>query len=167
MVGMSWHRSTAMMSAPSSASRTAWLRPWPRAAPVTNATFPCTRPIRRSSFRIDYLCVSAAVDAQDLSGDVAGFLGDQKCARSRDVLGLADAAYGCRLDVLLDEEIAARFRFAQHRGVDEAGRPRIDGDARGPVLQRERLGQAVDRRLGGHVRRHVWLPGVRAGRRDV
>ena len=32
--------STAMMSAPSSASRTAWLRPCPRAAPVTNATLP-------------------------------------------------------------------------------------------------------------------------------
>src|ERR1700677_3010427 len=37
--------STAMMSAPSSASRTAWLRPWPRAAPVMKATLPCTRPM--------------------------------------------------------------------------------------------------------------------------
>ena len=34
-----WQRSMAMMSAPSSASRTAWLRPWPRAAPVMKATF--------------------------------------------------------------------------------------------------------------------------------
>src|SRR5215813_2060612 len=163
MVGMSWHRSTAMMSAPSSASRTAWLRPWPRAAPVTNATFPCTRPIRRLSFRIDYLGVSAAVDAQDLSGDVTGFLGDQKRARRRDVLGLADAAYGCRLDVLLDDEIAARLRFAQHRRVDEAGWYRVDGDARRPVLQRQRFGEAVDRRLRGHIWRHVRLSGVRAG----
>ena len=39
------HRSTAMMSAPSCASRMAWLRPWPRAAPVTKAIFPSTRPI--------------------------------------------------------------------------------------------------------------------------
>ena len=39
------HRSTAMMSAPSSASRTAWLRPCPRAAPVMNATLPSTRPM--------------------------------------------------------------------------------------------------------------------------
>lgn len=31
------------MSAPSSASRTAWLRPWPRAAPVMSATLPSTR----------------------------------------------------------------------------------------------------------------------------
>ena len=30
--------STAMMSAPSSANRTAWARPWPRAAPVMKAT---------------------------------------------------------------------------------------------------------------------------------
>ena len=34
----------AMMSAPSSASRTAWLRPCPRPAPVMNATLPSTRP---------------------------------------------------------------------------------------------------------------------------
>src|SRR6266481_4969543 len=33
-----------MMSAPSDASVTAWLRPWPRAAPVMNATLPSTRP---------------------------------------------------------------------------------------------------------------------------
>src|SRR6516162_2513793 len=41
--------STAMMSAPSSASRTAWLRPWPRAAPLTNATLPSTRPVIATS----------------------------------------------------------------------------------------------------------------------
>ena len=38
-------RSTAMMSAPSAASRTACDRPWPRAAPVIKATLPLTRPI--------------------------------------------------------------------------------------------------------------------------
>src|SRR4051812_30533219 len=36
-----------MMSAPSAASRTACDRPCPRAAPVTNATFPSSFPIRR------------------------------------------------------------------------------------------------------------------------
>src|ERR1700712_1522598 len=36
--------STAMMSAPSWASRTAWLRPCPRAAPVMKATLPSTLP---------------------------------------------------------------------------------------------------------------------------
>src|SRR3954468_7545718 len=33
-----------MTSAPSCASRTAWLRPWPRAAPVMNATLPSSLP---------------------------------------------------------------------------------------------------------------------------
>src|SRR6476659_1426891 len=37
--------STAMMSAPSCAIRTAWARPWPRAAPVMKATLPSTRPV--------------------------------------------------------------------------------------------------------------------------
>jgi len=36
--------SMAMMSAPSCANRTACARPWPRAAPVMNATLPSTRP---------------------------------------------------------------------------------------------------------------------------
>ena len=40
-----WQMSTAMMSAPSCANRTAWLRPCPRAAPVMNATLPSTRPV--------------------------------------------------------------------------------------------------------------------------
>ena len=43
-VSTSSQRSTAMMSAPSSASRIAWLRPCPRAAPVMKATLPATRP---------------------------------------------------------------------------------------------------------------------------
>src|ERR1700756_619962 len=37
--------STAMMSAPSCASLTAWLRPWPRAAPVMKATMPSSFPL--------------------------------------------------------------------------------------------------------------------------
>src|ERR1700735_1524880 len=39
------HRSTAMMSAPSRARVMAWLRPWPRAAPVIKATLPSSCPI--------------------------------------------------------------------------------------------------------------------------
>src|SRR5579862_1686751 len=41
--------STAMMSAPSAASRTAWLRPCPRAAPVMKATLPSRVPTSRLS----------------------------------------------------------------------------------------------------------------------
>jgi hypothetical protein len=40
-----------MMSAPSSARRTAWLRPWPRPAPVMKATLPSTLPGTRSGRR--------------------------------------------------------------------------------------------------------------------
>ena len=40
-----WTELTRIMSgASSSARRMAWLRPWPRAAPVMKATFPATRP---------------------------------------------------------------------------------------------------------------------------
>src|SRR6476660_6724905 len=100
-------------------------------------------PVRVPLVDVLSLGVPAAVDAQDLSGDVAGFFGDQKCAWGGDVLGPADAAYGCRLDVLLDDEVAARFRLAQHRRVDETGRHRVDGDAARAVLERERLGGPV------------------------
>src|SRR5580700_2346741 len=37
--------SSAMMSAPSRARASAWLRPWPRAAPVTTATWPASNPV--------------------------------------------------------------------------------------------------------------------------
>src|SRR4051812_31343958 len=45
---MSPQRSTAMMSAPAPAKVTAWDRPWPRAAPVMNATFESRTPIADS-----------------------------------------------------------------------------------------------------------------------
>ena len=43
--------STAMMSAPSRAIRTACARPWPRAAPVMNATLPVSRPVMCAPYR--------------------------------------------------------------------------------------------------------------------
>ena len=43
-VARSAHRSTRAMSAPSRASPTAWLRPWPRAPPVITATRPANCP---------------------------------------------------------------------------------------------------------------------------
>src|ERR1700759_4959766 len=43
--------STAMMSAPSRAMRTACARPWPRAAPVMNATLPVSRPLMCAPYR--------------------------------------------------------------------------------------------------------------------
>src|SRR2546421_11510552 len=54
--------STAMMSAPSRASVMAWLRPWPRAAPVMKATLPSTRPvIVLSSLSLCVCCVQHVV----------------------------------------------------------------------------------------------------------
>src|SRR3984957_186239 len=40
-----------MMSAPSRAIRTAWARPWPRAAPVMNATLSVNRPVMCAPYR--------------------------------------------------------------------------------------------------------------------
>src|SRR5580700_748863 len=72
--GMSSHTSTAMMSAPSWASRTAWLRPWPRAAPVMNATLPATRPAMSAA---SLLVREAGVDRHRDAGDIAAVVGDQ------------------------------------------------------------------------------------------
>src|ERR1700761_5899052 len=110
--------------------------PWQRSGSTrTFTTFP--------------LCVSATIDAEDLAGDVAGFLGYQKRARRRDVLGLAHPAYRCCRNGLFDvAEIPAFLRAAQHRGVDETRWYRVDGDAVRPVLQCQRLGQPVDGGFG-------------------
>src|SRR5271156_2960362 len=48
---MSAQISTAMMSAPCWASATAWLRPWPRAAPVMTATVLSSSPTRHRQGR--------------------------------------------------------------------------------------------------------------------
>ena len=45
LAGMSAQMSIPMMSAPSPASRSAWLRPWPRATPVMKATLPSNEPM--------------------------------------------------------------------------------------------------------------------------
>src|SRR5690348_8571553 len=73
-VGTWPHRSTAMMSAPSWASRIACDRPWPRAAPVMKATLPATRP---AMFKPPYLLPDgvACVDGELQAGDVAGLVG--------------------------------------------------------------------------------------------
>src|SRR5260370_38966981 len=74
--------STAMMSAPSSASRIAWLRPWPRAAPVMKATLPSTRPVMAGT---SLLVREAGVDRHGDAGDVAGIVGDQPEERVGDI----------------------------------------------------------------------------------
>src|ERR1700729_700109 len=81
MPGMSASTSIAMMSAPSWASRIAWLRPWPRAAPVMKATLPATRPAMVPSL----LVREAGVDRQGDARDIAGVVGYQPDDRVGDV----------------------------------------------------------------------------------
>src|SRR6478736_3340708 len=72
-----------MMSAPSSASRTACARPCPRAAPVMKATLPATRPamLRTTSLLVG----EPRVDRQRYAGDVTGVVGHQPQDRVGDV----------------------------------------------------------------------------------
>src|ERR1700689_4351867 len=92
MPGTSSSRSTAMISAPSWASRMAWLRPWPRAAPVMKATLPATRPgmIPPLPDRV------AGVDGELEAGHVPGLVGGEEQH------GVADVA---RLDHLDREPV--------------------------------------------------------------
>ena len=56
---------------------------------------------------------------------------------------------------------------AQHRGVDESGRDRVDGDPFRAQFEGQGLGEPDHSRLGRHVMGHERLPPVGAGRRDV
>src|ERR1700727_3704034 len=85
MPGMSSQASTAMMSAPSWASRMAWLRPWPRAAPVMKATLPATRPAMLAT---SPLVREAGVDRHRDAGDVPAVVRDQPQDGVGDVDGL-------------------------------------------------------------------------------
>src|ERR1700744_881831 len=75
--------STAMMSAPSSASRIAWLRPCPWAAPVTKATLPATRPAMLVVLLL--LDERAGVDRKGHAGDGPGLVGGEDQDRVADV----------------------------------------------------------------------------------
>src|SRR6201987_5284349 len=100
-----------MMSAPSSASRTASARPWPRAAPVTSATLPSTKPMA-FSFAVNGRIPRCRSDAQP--GEQAlvvgrraaeqqlGRLGPAEVQGGRMLPGEADAAV--HLDVLVRGE---------------------------------------------------------------
>ena len=78
----------------------------------------------------------AAIDAQDLAGDVSGFGGSEKRDRGGNVFrrtGFAER--DLRLDRLLD-----LFRQSRsHVGGDESGRDRIHGDAATGQFARERF----------------------------
>src|SRR5882757_889139 len=99
-----------MMSAPSWASRIAWLRPWPRAAPVMKATLPATRPAMRGVLLSDRV---ACVDGELQAGDVLGLVRGQEQHRVADVAGVdhldGEGVHEDRPEVLvpLDERVQA------------------------------------------------------------
>src|SRR5690348_166130 len=166
------HRSTAMMSAPSSASRIAWLRPWPRAAPVTNATLPSTRPIASPSLRRE-----AGVDGQRHPGHVAGLVGDEPEDRVADVDRLDQfdrQQVGHRPGhgrILLQEPL--HHLVDHHRGVHAGGVHRVDPDVVLGEVRRVRAHEADHAVLAGGVAEaaaglaaDALEPGGRAGQHD-
>src|SRR6185503_13219193 len=166
------HRSTAMMSAPSSASRIAWLRPWPRAAPVTNATLPSTRPIVSPSLRRE-----AGVDGQRHPGHVAGLVGDEPEDRVADVDRLDQfdrQQVGHRPGhgrILLQEPL--HHLVDHHRGVHAGGVHRVDPDVVLGEVRRVRAHEADHAVLAGGVAEaaaglaaDALEPGGRAGQHD-
>src|SRR3712207_2873854 len=171
-------RSTAMMSAPSWASRTAWLRPWLRAAPVMNATLPSTRPAMAG---LPSLGGPPCVDRVSRPGDVAPRVGCQVEHGLAHVLRLhprrleqverledvADVVPGRVLEVGPEEPV--HVLVLDQRGVHVGGVDRVDPD---PV-RGQFLGQAAhepdDAVLGGDVGgdvRHATQPESRADQDD-
>src|SRR5947209_6068794 len=116
------------------------------ASAIWTPTSPIT--IRRRSTRTiggKRLGVAAAVEADDLAGDVARFVPDEERARGGDVLGTAHAPHrGARDRALHVAEIARLLGSPEHRRVDETGGNGVDRDPLGAELECERLGEADD-----------------------
>src|SRR5262249_26634468 len=112
----------------------------------------------------DYRCSSrhSSVHAPHLAGHVGGGVGDQKRDDGRDLLGLPEPRHWNP-----PEELGPRLvlQVRNDLRVHEAGRDRVDGDAPGRHLERERLGGGDQASVGGGV---VGLPRVSrdAGNRD-
>src|SRR5271156_5810087 len=133
--------STPMMSAPSPASRSACERPWPRAMPEMNATFPSSVPIAfLSSDDRD------ALDLEELlKASASAFLAEA---------GQADPAerpVHAEVDRPVDQHLA-RDQFvgepvgpAQVAGLDVGGKPVL-----GAVRDRDGLFLGAERRDGQH-----------------
>src|ERR1700729_2282512 len=127
---MSAQISTAMTSAPCSASATAWLRPWPRAAPVTMATVLSSSPMTHRQGRAGLLLSESH---QPCGGAVVA--GEHRAADERRRTTQAQPA--------ADADIATgwdRFADAVQRGrrafVDVVGQL-VGHGLDGPVRQRQ------------------------------
>src|SRR5947199_3742081 len=115
---------------------------------------PYARPRRAS--RVWRRELPTPVDADGLAGDEGGFVGGEIGDHRGDLVGAAEAADRDRLGALAEAgfEIVAVFAPVgadRARGADRAGADRIDGDAEGREVERQRAGEAEDRRLRGGV----------------
>src|SRR5260370_42439337 len=93
---------------------------------------PYARPKRAS--RVWRRELPAAVDADCLAGDEAGFVGGEIGDHRGDLVGLAEAPDGNRLRALAETDLQVVAVFAPvgadcPRGADRAGTDRVDGDA--------------------------------------
>src|SRR5205085_3692176 len=125
--------------------------------------------LRHSGGPVPASGVAAAVDADDLAGDVAGLVSDQESAGGGDVLRSSDPANRDPRRVVVDslaEETLALGR-PQHGRVDEPGRDRVHRDPLRTELQGKCLGEPDDAGLRRHVVRHARLAPLGARRGDV
>ena len=105
-----------------------------------------------------------AVDRQRRAGDEIGLVGGQEHHAAGDVVGMAEPAHRDAGDDLLQHVLGHR---AHHLGIDIARRHRVHRDAEPRALLRQRLGEAVDARLGGGVVHLPVLPGLPVQRADI
>ena len=83
---------------------------------------------------------------------------------ARDLVRLSEAADRNLRDDLAEHVLRHR---GDHVRVDIAGRDRVDGHAVARAFLRQRLGEAVDARLGGGIIDLAILPGLAVDRADV
>ena len=125
-----------MMFAPSAASRTAWARPWPRAAPVMKATLPFQwASARRSAAQLSLARVARRNRLQHLdvrrAGQVLADRGEHLGDRRRGAVGLERLGIGPLLDE--DEGLAGLVQRVQLAAgfvvhlFDRAGEDVADG----------------------------------------
>src|ERR1039457_345378 len=92
------------------------------------------------------LHVHAAVDGEDVTGDVGGLFGDQELDGVGDVLGLAGAAQRNLGEVL---RLHLFGQDPRHIGFNVAGGDGVDGDVAATHLLGEGLGHSDEATLGG------------------
>src|SRR6202162_199105 len=119
----------------------------PPSRPASTMMASCSR-IKNSSDSLFETIVldHAAVDGDDLTGDVAGRIARQECDQVRHLIGAA---------ATLHRQQSRNARGIEVRGahvaVDDAGCHGVDGNAAARELEGQRAGGGVDRALGGGI----------------